>query len=142
MTTTTTTPVRGVDVGRTDAPPVGTTMPEILRLGSKDGLTKANLGVDFRDGEGPPGDEGEHHDFDLEEIEHDLVVPKYAEIRPDGAVRLTAYVGAAHTPHSAHSRTEFRELGPDGKAKAKWSSKKGRHYVWCRGAVIKLPNGR
>jgi hypothetical protein len=41
----------------------------------------------------------------------------YVDLRPDGAVRLTAYVGGGYTPNSTHSRTETRGLAQDGKAK-------------------------
>ncbi len=156
VTTTVTPPDTGGDTGGgtdtgggdtgggTTTPPVvvGTTMPDILRLGKAAGLTKCNLGVDFKSGDNSSGHAGVHYDYTLAAIEADLVVPGYAEIRPDGAVRLTSYVGAATTPNSTHSRTEYRELGTDGVAKAAWSSKSGRHYVWCRGAIIKLPKGR
>jgi hypothetical protein len=60
----------------------------------------------------------------------------------NGAVRLTAYVGAATTPNSKKSRTEYRELGPDGVGKAQWDARDGDHHLWVRGAVIKLPTGR
>ena len=55
---------------------------------------------------------------------------------------MTSYVGAATTPNSTHSRTEFRELKANGVDKASWSSTSGRHYVWCRGAIIRLAPGR
>ena len=120
-----------------------TTMPAILRLGKSAGLTKVNLGVDFKKNEGPPGKQGKHVDFTLTEIENDVVVPGYADLRTDvGAIRLTSYVGAATTPNSTHSRTEYRELKANGVDKASWSSTSGRHYVWCRGAIIRLAPGR
>lgn len=121
---------------------VPTTMAGILRLGFGDGLTKVNLGVDYLPGQGPVGKQGKHVDYDLTVISNDLVIPNYAEIRPDGAVRLTAHVGAATTPNSKKSRTEYRELDRDGRERAFWSSKRGEHYAWIRFAVRKLPTGR
>src|SRR5690242_4065131 len=132
-----------VAIDRVDDASLPATMPTILRLGRSDGLTKVNLGVDFRKGEGPDGKKGKHVDHDLAKIEDGLVVPGYADIRTDvAAVRLTSYVGAATTPNSTHSRTEYRELDEDGVTKASWSSTSGRHYVWCRGAVVRLAPGR
>ena len=119
-----------------------TTLPDILRLGKAAGLTKVNLGIDFLSGDGPAGKQGQHVDFDLATLEADFTWPGYADVRPDGAVRLTAYVGAATTPNSTHSRTEFRELGPNGVDKASWSSSSGEHYVWVKGAVIRKASGR
>jgi hypothetical protein len=125
--------------------PVPTTIADALRLGTASGLTKVNIGIDFLPGDGPSGSVGKHKDYSLAEIIAGLdshAMPKYVQMRPDGAVRLTSFVGAATTPNSTHSRTEFRELGPDGKSLAKWSSKSGRHYVYVVGAIIKLPKGR
>lgn len=132
-----------VAIDRVDDASLPATMSAILRLGRSDGLTKVNLGVDFRKNDGPDGRRGTHVDHDLAKIENNLVVPGYADVRTDvGAVRLTSYVGAATTPHSTHSRTEYRELDENGMDKASWSSRSGRHYVWCRGAIIRLAPGR
>ena len=134
---------QSVSIREADDVVLPTTMPAILRLGKSAGLTKVNLGVDFLANDGPPGKEGTHVDFTLAKIGDDLVVPGYAEPRTDvGAVRLTSYVGAATTPNSTHSRTEFRELKANGVDKASWSSTSDRHYVWCRGAIIRLAPGR
>ena len=134
---------QSVSIREVDDVVLPTTMPAILRLGKSAGLTKVNLGVDFLENDGPPGKEGTHVDFTLAKISDDLVVRGYAEPRTDvGAVRLTSYVGAATTPNSTHSRTEFRELKANGVDKASWSSTSGRHYVWCRGAIIRLAPGR
>lgn len=134
---------RIITTGTGGSEPPGTTMPEILRLGAADGLTKVNLGVDYLPGEGPPGEEGEHVDYDLADIEADLELPGYADIRTDvGAVRLTSYVGAATTPNSTHSRVEYRELASNGTSLASWSNTSGEHYVWVRGAIVDLAPGR
>jgi hypothetical protein len=110
-------------------------------MGKAPGFTKMNLGVDYQENDGPSGKEGTHVDHTLAEIENNLVIPGYAD-PSTGKVRLTSYVGAATTPNSSYSRTEFRELGTDGVAKAAWSSTSGEHYLWVRGSIIRLVAGR
>lgn len=121
------------------------TLAQRLRLGAGDGLTKTNLGIDFLPGQGPSGKQGTHVDYPLNILTQDSLPAEFAgycDLRDDGAVRLTAYVGAATTPNSTHSRTEFRELAENGTDKATWPSTSGRHYVWVKGAVIRLGPGR
>jgi hypothetical protein len=125
--------------------PVAGTLAERLRLGFGDGLTKVNLGVDFLSGQGPSGKQGTHVDFTLSQLTTSggFTWPGYADLRDDGAVRLTAYVGAATTPNSTHSRTEFRALASNGVDKETFSvSSSSRHYVWVKGAIIRAPAGR
>jgi hypothetical protein len=125
--------------------PVAGTLAERLRLGFGDGLTKVNLGMDFLSGQGPSGKQGTHVDFTLSQLTTSggFTWPGYADLRDDGAVRLTAYVGAATTPNSTHSRTEFRALASNGVDKEAFSvSSSSRHYVWVKGAIIRAPAGR
>jgi hypothetical protein len=137
--------------GGTDPDPGGGgtstgTLAQRLRLGSAAGLNKVNLGIDFLPGQGPSGKQGTHVDYVLSALTQSTLPSEFAgycDLRPDGAVRLTAYVGGATTPNSTHSRTEFRELGTDGVAKAAWTaSSSTSHYLWVDGAVIRAPKGR
>lgn len=49
---------QSVSIREADDAVLPTTMPAILRLGKSAGLTKVNLGVDFRKNDGPPGKKG------------------------------------------------------------------------------------
>lgn len=121
------------------------TLADRLRLGAGAGLNKVNLGIDFLPGQGPSGKTGQHVDYPLNILTQSGLPPEfngYCDLRPDGAVRLTAYVGGATTPNSTHSRTESRELAANGVDKASWSSTSGEHYVWVKGAIIRLTPGR
>jgi hypothetical protein len=122
------------------------TLAQRLRIGSGSGLTKVNLGVDFLSGQGPSGKQGTHVDYTLAALSQSTLPAEFAgycDLRPDGAVRLTAYVGAATTPNSKKSRCEFRALAQDGVAKqAVTANSSSVHYVWAKGAVIRLPKGR
>jgi hypothetical protein len=126
--------------GGTAGPPE--TMPAILRLGTAAGLTKVNLGVGYKAGEGPGP--GTHVDYTLAQITAPLSIANYAAPRlPNGAVRLTSYVGAATTSGgTAYSRVEYRELQTNGTSLASWSSTSDTHYVWVHGAVIQVSPGR
>jgi hypothetical protein len=139
------TPQTGGGGGTPTPTPVAGTLAERLRLGFGDGLTKVNLGMDFLSGQGPSGKQGTHVDFTLSQLTTSggFTWPGYADLRDDGAVRLTAYVGAATTPNSTHSRTEFRALASNGVDKEAFSvSSSSRHYVWVKGAIIRAPAGR
>lgn len=136
-------PGGSVDGGSTGGTVTGT-LADRWRIGFADGLSKVNLGVDFLPADGPSDSKGKHVDFNLTQLTAagGFTWPGYVDLRPDGAVRLTAYVGGAHTPNSTHSRTETRQLAKDGKANAVVSSKSGNPYIWVRNAVVKAPTGR
>lgn len=126
--------------------PVTGTLADRLRLGFGNGLTKCNLGVDFLKNQGPSGKQGTHVDYPLNILTQSSLPAEFAgycDLRDDGAVRLTAYVGGATTPNSTHSRTEFRGLAANGVDKESFTANSSTtHYVWVKGAVIRAPSGR
>jgi hypothetical protein len=125
------------------------TLADRLRLGFAPGLNKFNIGVDFLPGQGPSGKQGTHVDYYPDVLTQNTLPPElagYLDLRDDGAVRFTSYVGAATTPNSTHSRTESRGLAQDGKAKQVVDTtpggKKQTAHIWADGAVIRAPKGR
>ena len=121
------------------------TLAQRLRLGTGSGLNKANLGVGFLSGDGPSGKTGQHVDYPLNVLTQSSLPAElggYVDLRPDGAVRLTAYVGGGTTPNSTRARTEFRALALNGVDKESFSTTSGEHYLWCDGAVVRVPPNR
>jgi hypothetical protein len=121
------------------------TLADRWRIGFADGLSKINLGIDFLPGDGADvGKKGQHWDADLSKLTRSggFTYPGYVDLRDDGAVRLTSYVGAATTPNSTHSRVEQRALAQNGVDKESINTKAGEHYLWGRIAVIRPPTGR
>jgi hypothetical protein len=119
-----------------------TTLAGRLKIGKATGLTKVNLGIGFLPGQGPSGKQGTHVDFWLPELENNFTYPGYVDLQPDGAVRLTNYIGGGHTPNSVKSRTEFRELKQDGVTRHAWDDRSGEHYVWIDVVVRRACPGR
>jgi hypothetical protein len=122
------------------------TLADRLRIGFGDGLTKCNIGVDFLPGQGPSGKQGQHVDYPLSVLTQTTLPAElagYVDLRDDGAVRLTAYVGAATTPNSTHSRVEQRALAQNGVDKESFTAdSSSTHYAWGDIAVIRAPSGR
>jgi hypothetical protein len=58
------------------------------------------------------------------------------------AVQLLAPVTAGTTPNSRYPRAELREMAPDGRRKAAWSSGSGRHELDVDLAFTRLPAGK
>lgn len=122
------------------------TLADRWRIGAGSGLTKINLGVDFLPGQGPAGKKGAHVDYPLNVLTQATLPSElagYCDLRPDGAVRLTSYVGGATTPNSTHSRVEQRALAQNGVDKeALTANSSTTHYAWGDIAVIRAPKGR
>jgi poly(beta-D-mannuronate) lyase len=57
----------------------------------------------------------------------------------DGAVRFRANAGGATTSGSSYPRSELREMSPDGRTKAAWSTTSGTHTLTVRAAATHLP---
>lgn len=63
-------------------------------------------------------------------------------LRPDRGVMFRAPVGGVTTENSKYPRAELREMTPDGRGKAAWSSTSGRHVMTITQAVTAAPRAK
>jgi hypothetical protein len=66
----------------------------------------------------------------------------YVGLTPDGGVRFRAPVGGVTTENSDYPRTELREMTPDGRREAAWSSRSGRHVMTLNQAITATPRAK
>ncbi|HEY9417641.1 MAG TPA: polysaccharide lyase family 7 protein [Pseudonocardia sp.] len=113
--------------------PGGTSVGNLLKIGSTTGYNHFNIGI----GESA----GSHVDHTQAEIEAGFNQAGYFELAPGGTrARLSAHLDGGTTPGSSYPRTEFRELGLDGVTKAAWNpNASGTRYCRVKGRVTKMP---
>ena len=93
---------------------------EALWLGGDSGKYHANVGI------GGPGGDLDHTDYSQSAIEDGLEVPDYFYLDTNGDVVFKQYVENGRTSENTkYSRTELRELQPNGTSKAAWNSGSG-----------------
>jgi outer membrane biosynthesis protein TonB len=63
-------------------------------------------------------------------------------LQPDRGVRFRAPVGGVTTENSKYPRAELREMTPDGRRKAAWSSTAGRHVMTISQAITATPRAK
>ena len=66
----------------------------------------------------------------------------FLRLQPDRGVRFRAPVGGATTENSKYPRAELREMTPDGRRKAVWSSTSGRHVMTISQAITATPRAK
>jgi len=66
----------------------------------------------------------------------------YFGLTPDSGVRFRAPVGGVTTENSDYPRTELREMTPDGRREAAWSSRSGRHVMTLNQAITATPRAK
>jgi hypothetical protein len=66
----------------------------------------------------------------------------FFRLQPDRGVRFRAPVGGVTTENSKYPRTELREMTPDGRRKAAWSSTAGRHVMTISQAISATPRAK
>ena len=125
--------------GDPGTPAPGTTIAQVLKIGSTPGYNHVKLGVGF-EATDPPG---VHRDYSRSEIAAGLHLPGYAEVI-GGRVRLTAHLlGARTSSNTKYPRTEFREMKADGTSLAAWdTTRAGTHRMRWRYRVLQMPPGK
>lgn len=66
----------------------------------------------------------------------------FFRLQPDRGVRFRAPVGGVTTENSKYPRAELREMTPDGRRKAAWSSTSGRHVMTISQAITATPRAK
>jgi poly(beta-D-mannuronate) lyase len=66
----------------------------------------------------------------------------FFRLRPDRGVMFRAPVGGVTTENSSYPRAELREMTPDGRRRAAWSSTSGRHVMTITQAITGTPRAK
>lgn len=113
---------------------------EALWVGAAGGKNHYNIGI------GGPGGDLDHTDYpqsDIEDGNSPPVSSTYFHLDTNGDVVFKQFVENGRTStNTKYSRTELRELQPNGSDKASWSGSSGTHYMQGRSKIDHVPSAK
>jgi hypothetical protein len=110
---------------------------EALWIGGAGGKNHFNVGI------GGPGGDLDHEDYSQSAIEDGFDLADYFYLDENGDVVFKQYVENGRTSENTkYSRSECRELQPNGTSKAEWNSGSGEHYGKGRSKIDHVPDAK
>lgn len=110
---------------------------EALWIGGAGGKNHYNIGI------GGPGSSTDHTDHSQSEIEDGFTLASYFYLDSNSDVVFKQLVENGHTSaNTKYSRTELRELQPNGTSNAAWDGRTGTHYMQGRSKIDHVPSAK